>query len=635
MTLRVKTFLVAALAVFMMIGGGEVFLLFASAAEGEGYHIAAVDAKTTENGFMVSIAGNTPPTFTVYELFDPLRIVIDIANASLGSAQLPMAVNQGPVASVAGQLLAEKEPVIAKLEIFLIEDREYSVKRVANNIEVSFSADQVGPSDLEKSVSGAEAIRELYNVKIEAAGEVVTVLLVAGQPIENYRHAELPAGSGRPDRIYIDIDEITAPTIPPMQEVGKGPLARVRTASRENGLRIVFDSRLNGPFEYDVMAVADGLKVTIREPATAEAGEQADPVGNLLAAAINDSAILVEEDAGQEQAAEREGAVSEQLKNVGVTKDMFSSLGYDQQKISVDFYKTNLHNVFRLIGEISGRNVVVDDAVSGSLTLSLESVPWDFILDVITNLKGLQKEERYNTIVISPQAKGFVWPEPPKVAAVDSDLEAPSPELEMTLDQQLSQAPEVIAVKMKIQRANNLRQEGNAQAAITLYEQALEQYTDDQESAALAKLIAGMYLADLGINIKAVDYARKALALNPEDQEISLIAAIGLANMGQAEARDYFEKATAGQQPTRDALINYAAYAEDTGDHELALANLTRYEELYDHSLETMVSKARIYDGMGKSQAAVEQYRLILNSGYEVDPDLAQYIKARIALDQQ
>ena len=91
--------------------------------------------------------------------------------------------------------------------------------------------------------------------------------------------------------------------------------------------------------------------------------------------------------------------------------DEFGYAGYDKQAITVDFYKIDLHNVFRLFGEISGMNIVIAQGVSGTLTLALDNVPWDFVLDVILNLKNLKVEERFNTLVISPKSKNFEWPE--------------------------------------------------------------------------------------------------------------------------------------------------------------------------------------------------------------------------------
>ena len=83
----------------------------------------------------------------------------------------------------------------------------------------------------------------------------------------------------------------------------------------------------------------------------------------------------------------------------------FAYAGYEKQPITVDFYKIDLHNVFRLFGEISGMNIVIAQGVGGTLTLALDNVPWDFVLDVILNLQNLQAIERYNTLVIAPKGE--------------------------------------------------------------------------------------------------------------------------------------------------------------------------------------------------------------------------------------
>ncbi len=82
----------------------------------------------------------------------------------------------------------------------------------------------------------------------------------------------------------------------------------------------------------------------------------------------------------------------------------------DTETISVDFYKIDLHNVFRMLREITGKNIVIAGGVSGNLTLALTDVPWQFALDIILNLKDLAKMERDNTIVIYPKDKEFFWP---------------------------------------------------------------------------------------------------------------------------------------------------------------------------------------------------------------------------------
>jgi type IV pilus assembly protein PilQ len=62
---------------------------------------------------------------------------------------------------------------------------------------------------------------------------------------------------------------------------------------------------------------------------------------------------------------------------------------YRGEKISLDFQNADIHNILRLIGEVSGMNVVVSDQVSGKVTLKLKNVPWDQALDIVLASKNL------------------------------------------------------------------------------------------------------------------------------------------------------------------------------------------------------------------------------------------------------
>ena len=63
---------------------------------------------------------------------------------------------------------------------------------------------------------------------------------------------------------------------------------------------------------------------------------------------------------------------------------------YTGEKIALDFYETDIKNVFRIMREISGKNFAVDKDVSGQVTLSLDKpVPWDQVLDLILKMNQL------------------------------------------------------------------------------------------------------------------------------------------------------------------------------------------------------------------------------------------------------
>jgi len=63
---------------------------------------------------------------------------------------------------------------------------------------------------------------------------------------------------------------------------------------------------------------------------------------------------------------------------------------YTGEKIALDFYKTDIKNVFRILREVSGKNFAIDDDVSGKVTLTLDNpVPWDQVLDLILKMNRL------------------------------------------------------------------------------------------------------------------------------------------------------------------------------------------------------------------------------------------------------
>ncbi|MBF0302901.1 MAG: type IV pilus secretin PilQ [Desulfamplus sp.] len=62
------------------------------------------------------------------------------------------------------------------------------------------------------------------------------------------------------------------------------------------------------------------------------------------------------------------------------------------EEISLDFYETDIKNVFRILQTVSGENFAVDKDVTGTVTLTLEKpAPWDEILNLILKMNGLGK----------------------------------------------------------------------------------------------------------------------------------------------------------------------------------------------------------------------------------------------------
>jgi len=311
----------------------------------------------------------------------------------------------------------------------------------------------------------------------------------------------------------------------------------------------------------------------------------------------------------------------------------FTAAGYKKQPITIDFYKIDLHNVFRLFGEISGLNIVIAKGVGGNLTLALDNVPWDFVLDVILNLQNLQAIERYNTMVIAPKGRKFKWPErAEEKVAVKKNLAILEETEKLLVTQKMEMSPEVVEVRKLTRAARALEKQEVFEVAFELYEKAFDMSPKNGE---LAARLASLYLVHMGMNAKAIFYGKEALKIDENDQTSALYTAIGLANMKRnAEAKEYFDLAVSGTRPDSEALISYAIFSEENGSYLDALLLLARHEDQYGDSLDTMIARARILDKEGNSDKAAAEYRAILLSGYQLPADLTRYIKGRLAMEQ-
>jgi type IV pilus assembly protein PilQ len=74
---------------------------------------------------------------------------------------------------------------------------------------------------------------------------------------------------------------------------------------------------------------------------------------------------------------------------------------YTGEPISVNLKDVDLKDFFRLVHEISGLNVVLDPAVHGSLTIVLDDVPWDQALDIVLKNNDLSRQLEGNVLRIA------------------------------------------------------------------------------------------------------------------------------------------------------------------------------------------------------------------------------------------
>jgi type IV pilus assembly protein PilQ len=315
-----------------------------------------------------------------------------------------------------------------------------------------------------------------------------------------------------------------------------------------------------------------------------------------------------------------------------------------KDKISVDLFKVDLHNVFRLLGQVSGKNIVVDESVKGTITLALESVPWTFVLDVIKNLKGLDSVERHNTIMIYPTDKSLEWDSDTAAGTLDvqkeqeliidkNEIPVEKEQGEIQIERIMDiQTPieEVAKAQDLINKAAKFEKQGAIGQALKFYIEASDIWL---ENVSLAKKISALALGPGGQELTAFNFARKALRIAPKDSEAITFAAVALARMGKNdESKIYFERAMGTALPSLYTLYNYAVFCESEGEYRQALRLLNNIEANYELSADAMLLRAQIYEHLGQIDKAITEYRAVLQGGASIPSGSQQYAKERMEI---
>ncbi len=203
--------------------------------------------------------------------------------------------------------------------------------------------------------------------------------------ISQYRHFPLT----QPPRIVLDI---FGQAVPPAEvetfPVTTALVGTMRVSYGEGYLRLTIETMSASVPAYLITPEGGGLRVVLgtadpkatvkRELVFVKGGKRVDTAG--VAAKTSSD--------GSEQVSTKGEKISESKKYTG-------------QKLSLDFKDADIKNVFRLLADVSGLNIVVTNDVNRKVTLRLVEVPWDQALDLLIDTNGLGKEQIGNVVRIS------------------------------------------------------------------------------------------------------------------------------------------------------------------------------------------------------------------------------------------
>jgi len=180
------------------------------------------------------------------------------------------------------------------------------------------------------------------------------------------------------DVIRINFDPSTIPPrpytdaeLPAWKQVTEAPATEAAAAPAEKAGTASAEQAAAAPAEKTAQPSLEAL------PSAAETLKS--PLGR-------EELQMAEKDRSEEtMAAQKELSLAERLEGAAPPEQKYTG-----EKIALDFYDTDIKNVFRIIREISGKNFAIDKNVTGKVTLTLDKpVPWDQVLDLVLKMNQL------------------------------------------------------------------------------------------------------------------------------------------------------------------------------------------------------------------------------------------------------
>ena len=383
------------------------------------------------NDYSLSIEVSGPFTYTIYRSSDdPFKLIVELYDVLPGiltpsekivsdkegiSEVIPITMNgrgmkleillQAPLkeeAEFKDNLLLvrfiEEVPQVAET-LPLAEPEKVEILPLEEKAEVAvITPSQIPPEEGQKEVPVEEKevsepvlspAKTVENISLSKKNGIVEVEILADGELK-------PHVFPLDKRIVIDIpDTVSMARAPePVR-----PIKAIRIGKHPDKTRIVLD--LEEKTSYEVKARDNRMVVSLLS--TPE-----------LVAKVTEEAKVAKAEAPQEEAPpEVKAEAKEEIKTSQVPKVeerlVFKEIPpqgtkYKGKKISLDFQDADLTAILRLIGDVSGYNVVIHPDVKGKITLKLLNVPWDQALDLILKTHGLDAVTEGNVMRIAPHA---------------------------------------------------------------------------------------------------------------------------------------------------------------------------------------------------------------------------------------
>ncbi|MFP4158138.1 MAG: type IV pilus secretin PilQ [Desulfobacterales bacterium] len=417
--------------------------------------ITGVEAESKDAAGTVQIQSSGEMDYTSVKQYDPTGVIFYFPKTQLGDIDREYTPGKGLIKSI--DLSSSEDQENARMEIRLASDLPYEVDKGDDKFEIKFSEraesavsgeDGTGAVTDEPSGAGSEGADESRRVEIkgdQGSQQETSGTQKARETGEEKQQSEEYEGQAVIEEIEFEtldsgksqiilgttrqIEYSTERTGDRRLKMSLPDAALPEHMDRRPFITTRFDSAVDRIIPYEAATDKDAVEIIIelredvpyrveRENGRLLVNIEASEKGPrpYSAAELPDwRQVLEEEISREEEKKDRDESQSDEEDGRDEPKTpseaesaakevewLFEKDEYTGEKVALDFYETDIRNVFRILQQISGKNYAVDPDVEGRVTITMEKpVPWDQVLDLVMEQNGLGKVEKGDMIRIA------------------------------------------------------------------------------------------------------------------------------------------------------------------------------------------------------------------------------------------
>lgn len=200
-----------------------------------------------------------------------------------------------------------------------------------------------------------------------------------------------------PLRLVLDFPNMEKSDLSGVMEVNQGVVNTIRPLYFEEAKVMRLEIGLTNAASYEILRPSSyvmDIRLKDNEPPAKEATapEEAEAAPEQMAMADTESADS------------KNATPKEEVSEEDANDSCYELLGGVKDSFSMDFQNANIKNIFRIIAEVSGFNLVLSPDVSGTVNIRLVDVPWNKAFELILENNGLGRLCEGNVIRIVPNA---------------------------------------------------------------------------------------------------------------------------------------------------------------------------------------------------------------------------------------